>query len=192
MNWIVFLVASLLALMLEAGLDGLFRLGNVVPAMALILAVHVAWSAPRAVVPWAMLVLGFGQDMTHPFPAGQGGDLPLLGPGCLGYVAAGYVCLHLRPQLRRASPVAMVLMTMAAGIFMHLVVVAMVTARGLAFLTGEPVEGWNAPDELVTRFLSLLYTAVLAAPIGGLLERTNKLWRFSLNKGGPSRAGRLH
>jgi len=191
-NWFVFLLLSYLALVLELGLDGLIHVGHVVPSLTLILAVHVAWSAPRAIVPWAMLVLGFGQDMTHPFPVWQGQDIPLIGPGCLGHVAAGCVCLHLRPQLRRASPLAMVLMTFAAGVFMHLVVVAMVTARGLSVLTGDPVPGWDVPDELVGRFLSLLYTVLLAVPLGSLLGRTNIIWGFAPGKAAVTRSGRMY
>lgn len=191
MNWPVFLIAAYLTLVLESGLDALLRVGEVVPSLTLILAVHVAWSGSRSSVPWAMLLLGFGQDMTHPLKVWQGEDLPLLGPGCLGYLAAGYVCLHLRAQLRRASPVAFALMTLAAGVFLHLVVVVLITARGLPFPTGEPPEGWVAADELVARFLTLVYTVVLAAPLGMAWERTTPLWRFVSGNHTAARAHRL-
>jgi len=190
-NWLVFLLAAYLSLVLEAGLDGLLQVGATVPSLTLVLAVHVAWSAPRSGVPWAMLVLGFGQDMAHPLRVWSGEDLPLLGPWCLGYLAAGYVCLQLRPQLRRSSPLAFAMMTLAAGVFMHLVVVALITARGLPVPTGDPPEGWIVADELVARFLALVYTILLAAPLGVVWERTTPLWRFASAKHATARLHRM-
>ena len=80
--------------------------------------------------------------------------------------------------LFRESVITLTALVFATGLFIQLVIVGIYTARGLPWLTGQPVEGWNAADQLVQRFLALLYTTGLAVPLGALLLRTTPIWGF--------------
>ena len=70
-------------------------------------------------------------------------------------------------------------------------VVAVLTLRGV--LPTDPLPEWHAADQLLQRMLQLVYTALLAAPIGWLLRRTNRWWMFPMVRGAtkPGRAARL-
>jgi len=191
MNWIVFAIFAYLALALENGLDQMLSVGVVTPSFVLIVAVYVAMTANRSAVPWALLILGLLEDLTHPYHVGHGLDLPVVGPYALGYLAAAAICLQLRGMMATGSPLSVALLVIPAGILMQVVAVAMVTLRRLPLLQSDPVTGWIAADELVHRFGVLGYTAALALPVGFVLIRTAPLWRFAHAATARSRARRL-
>ncbi|MEX0654561.1 MAG: hypothetical protein WDZ31_02840 [Phycisphaeraceae bacterium] len=175
MNWLIFAIAAYLLLALESGLRTLLAVGDgVSPSFLLVLAVFIGMMAPSSVVPWAFLAIGLLVDL-QPGPVR---DVTLIGPAALGYLAGAYVVLQLRTLVFRESVLALAVLVLAVGIFVQLVYVALLTARGLPMLTAEPVVGWSAADQLVHRFLELLYTAVLAIPLGLLLFKSAGIWSF--------------
>jgi len=188
MRWAVFCLFAFIMLALELGLKVLLGIPDaqgVTPSFLLILAVFVAMSAPRQTAAWAALAAGLVVDLTQPFqtdpPLTVGGgvvDLALLGPAGLGYLAGALVTFELRGLVFRDSAVAFSAMVFAAGLFVQLVVVGLITMRGFAWVPGEPIAAWSAADELVHRFFQLLYTAGLAVPVGFVLLRSDPLWGF--------------
>ena len=191
MNWLVFTIWVYLMLVADKGLDELLEVQMVAPSFTLILAVFLSlWAAP-ATVPWTLLVLGVLQDLSYGHAAGSVSNLLLIGPHGLGYLAGGYVSIQLRGLVLRDSPVAMAVTVFAIGLFVHLVVVAMLTLRGLPILLVEPICAWSAADELVRRFFALLYTAAVSLPVGYVLIRSARLWRFSATKVGLGRSRRI-
>ena len=181
MNWIVLAIAVYLMLVCERGLDGLVAIGSVTPSLTLILAVYLALSAPLPLVPWIMMLLGLIEDLGHPYHAHAAWQLTLIGPYTLGYLAAGHVAGQMRWMISRRSVVGLVIMVWPMGLFVHLVVVAMVTLRGLTPLS-EPVADWRSVTQLLDRFQEILYTAVVTFPIGHLLLRSQPLWHFVGNR----------
>ncbi|MFW6059676.1 MAG: hypothetical protein ACODAQ_05810 [Phycisphaeraceae bacterium] len=186
MNWLVFALAAYVMVALETGLRALLGVSGpdgAYPSFMLILAVYVALLAPAQVVPWALLVLGVLVDL-------QMGPVPeaaILGPAALGYLFGAYVMLQLRVLVFRESVITLAALVFATGIFVQLVIVGLYTMRGLPWLTAQPIEGWGAADQLVRRFFILLYTTVVALPVGALLLRTTPIWGFP-NRGRDHRA----
>lgn len=188
MRWAVFCLFVLIMLALELGLKVLLGIPDaqgVTPSFLLILAVFVAMSAPRQAAVWAALVAGLVVDLTQPVRTNpplaiDGGvvDLALLGPVGLGYLAGALVTFELRGLVFRDSTIAFAALVFTAGLFVQLVVVGLITLRGLAWVPGEPIVAWSAADQLVQRFFQLLYTAVLAVPIGFVLLRFDAFWGF--------------
>lgn len=175
MNWLIFAVAAYLMLALEVGLRTLLAVpgpDGVAPSFVLILAVYIGLMAPASVVPWAMLALGVLIDLRP----GADPAVTILGPAALGHLAGAAVILHLRALVFRESVISLAALVLVTGIFIQLVAVALYTARGL---TGEPIAGWNAADQLVHRFLMLVYSALAAVPVGLLLLRTTPVWGFA-------------
>ena len=178
MNWLIFAIAAYLLLALETGLRTLLALpllADASPRLLLILAVYVGMMAPASTVPWAFLALGLLTDL-QPGPAR---DVILIGPAALGYLVGAYVVLQLRAMVFRESVLALSVLVLVGGIFVHLCWVALLTARGLPMLTHEPIVGWSAADQLVHRFLELLYTAVVAVPVGLVLFKVSPIWHFN-------------
>jgi hypothetical protein len=154
----------------------------------LILLVFVAVRAPRSAVAWAALVLGFLIDL-KPLPMpNELADVALIGPGCLGYLAGGFVVVHLRSMVFRESSLTLAAMVLVAGVFAHLIMVALLTMRGLPWPLGEPVHGWDVADQLAGRFMEVVYTAGCAVPVGTLLRRLTPLWGFAPHAGPARRA----
>ena len=170
MNWLVFSIFSAAALVFEVGLRPLWHIGPASPSLLLILAVFVALAAPPVTVYWAMLVIGLLMDASSSAPPA------LVGPAALGCLAGGYLALQLRPIFYRESPLPLAVCVGIVGVFVLLVVTALLTVRAISFLGGMP--GWDPADYLLNHFLSLLYSAVVALPLGWLLKRTRSLWRF--------------
>ena len=178
MNWLIFAIVTYVMLILEVGLRTLLGLpgpAGVHPSFLLVLGVYVALMAPAQVVPWVMLVLGVLVDLGP----GPSPEMTIVGPAALGYLVGGYVVLQLRSLVFRESVITLAALVFAAGIFVQLVVVVLYTARGLPWLTAQPMPGWNAADQLVHRFFQLLYTTALAVPLGALLLRTSVIWGFT-------------
>ncbi len=193
MRWPVFFLFVFLAVVLQLGLRTLLRdpfgLDAGEPQLLLILGVFIGLSAPGRVTPWAWLMLGALVDLTQPLSvrlAVEETQIALLGPACLGYLLGGYAVWQLRPLVVRDSPLAVAFVAFCAGILVQLAIVAALSMRGLPWpwLTGERITGFSAADELVRRFLELIYTALFAVPLGALLIRLRPMWGFPTGKGG--------
>ncbi len=184
MVWPVFAIFAFSFLLLESGLRTLLAIGYTSPSLMLILLVYISLWAPTTIAVWAALTLGLLVDLTTPVQvAHQAGDVSLIGPACLGYVAGSYVTVQLRGMVFRDSALATAVLVFIAGAFVHLVVVAILTMRALPWPVAEPIPGWNAADQLVARFLELLYTGVITVPIAYVLTRLKWLWGFNPHAG---------
>ena len=183
MRWSVFAIFAYLALLLDTGLGALwtdpFGLSIGRPDLVLVLLVFIAMWSPGPTVTWAALILGALVDLSAPyFFVNQEESSVLLGPSALGYLAGAAVVLQVRSVLFRQSPLVIPVLVVVAGLFAHLVVMVLLTLRGLPWLHTTPIEGWAASDQVVRRFFMLLYTALIAFPVGSLLRRTEPLWGF--------------
>jgi len=174
MNPFIFLLFAYLATVVQGGLNPLWEIpggaGSATPSLLLILAVFIALTGPGVVACWAALILGAIVDLSSP--------VAVLGPHAIGFALGAYVVLQLRSLVFRESVFTMALMTLAAGIFVHLAAVALVAIRGMPITPGEAIEGFRAADELVSRFFNVLYATVMALPVGWLLLKTSLLWGF--------------
>ncbi|MCE9592319.1 MAG: hypothetical protein K8S99_17570 [Planctomycetes bacterium] len=191
MRWLVFAVFAYLALALNDGAAALLyvptRLGPITPDFVLMLAAFIALWASPSVAMWACLVLGLLVDLMKPVSAVRGNDVvtfAVLGPATLGYLFAGYVMVRLRAVLNRASPLAVSVMSFAAGIFVHLTIVAMLALRNAPWFLNQHLAGWDDADQLIFRFLSMLYTAAAAIPVGWVLTRLQPFWGFESPRSG--------
>jgi rod shape-determining protein MreD len=178
MRWPVFVILAYLALVLETGLKGMLHIGGATPSLLLILLVYVGISAPPLTVLWAGAALGLLHDLSAAVPA-TGAPLHVVGPGVLGFMLAGYATLQIRALVFRNSSITVAMAVFFAGILAHLLIVALLTFRGLPIVPGQAIEGWRAADQLVSRFLSLLYTTIVALPLGRLLLWTDPWWGFT-------------
>lgn len=179
MRWTIFVIFAFAALVLELGLRNLLKLelaGNASPSFVLILAVFVAMWAPPRVALWSGLILGLLLDLNNPFVE-NGSEYALIGPAALGYVLGAYAVVQLRGLVYRDSPFALAALVFVGGIFVHLLIVAVLTLRGLPILA-YPIPDWHAAPQLYQRFWELLYTAIVAVPLGFILLRTMPLWAF--------------
>ena len=183
MRWSVFLIFAYLCLALEVGLDTLLHYNGVAPSFVLILAVFVGLAAPQMTVIWCMLVLGLLTDLTRSHATAQQQVLWLVGPATLGYLCAGFVMLQLRSLVLRDSLISLAVMVFVAGLFARLVTVAVLTLRGLSWFAADPVVNGSA-DLLVKSFGELVYSAIVALPVGMALMRSRPLWGFASSKGG--------
>ena len=172
MNWIVFAIVAYVCLALQEGLRPLLSIGTASPCLLIVLAVYVGLHASSATVVWAWLALGVCIDLTSTTVPG------IVGPAAVGYLAGAFAVIQLRTLVFRESVVTLAALVLVCGIFVELVVVAMYTLRGVGFLTGEPIPGWDGSDQLVHRFLVLVYSAVAAVPLGPVLFRVGPFMGF--------------
>lgn len=188
MRWTVFFIFAYLTLLMQVGTEKLLAYGEygVTPSLLLILAVYIGMSAPPMTAAWAFLLLGLLGDLTRHYPTGDDQVMWLIGPCTLGMLAGAGVIVQLRVMMYRNSIIAMALLVFTVGIFVNLVTIAMITARGLAWIPTDGMVMWNAADELVRRFYEVVYTALAAVPAGAILLRLVPLWGFQpLKSKGP-------
>lgn len=168
MNWLIFAMITYAAMALEMGLEPMPVLGRV--SFMLILAVFVGLMArPHAVV-CALLILGVLVDLKH--------LVGLIGPAALGYGVGAYAVLRLRSLVFRESILALAVMVFAVGLCVQLVIVALLTVRGLDWIRAQPIEHWILADELKNRFVDLILSVIAAVPISYGLFRFAAIWNF--------------
>ena len=173
MNWLIFTLFAYVTYVLQAGLAPVWTLGErTEPRLLLILLVYIAMQASPTTVAFAALALGALHDIRQTSVPG------LIGPWALGYLAAGYVLLQLRNLLFRDSVFTVAIMSLVAGVFAYLVSTALYALRGVSFLLGQPVAEFSAANAMFQGFFDLLYTAVVALPVGYLLIQSHKVWDF--------------
>jgi rod shape-determining protein MreD len=176
MRWLIFSLTIAAAYVLEVGLHTLLAVprpdGGVSPSFMLVVAVFVGLLAPSTTVAWAFLVVGLLVDIKGG-PAGV-----ILGPAAVGYLVGGYAIVQLRTLVFRESVLTLAVMTFVIGVFIHLTIVMLYTLRGLPMIPADQVANWSAADQLLHRFLELVYSAAVAAPLGFVLFRYAGIWGF--------------
>lgn len=199
MRWLAIGIFAYILLGLEQGMAvAIAQPGQygATPGLLLILLVFIGLSAPTPVVVWSSLALGVLYDLAHPVMvidpqdaaemAMQTGQyVSMVGPGAIGFLVGAFVLLRARGLVYRGSLVSIVLFTFITGVFAHLTIVFIFAMRGLPFLffPGEQIVGWSWSGELVSRFISLLYTMGLSLPIGWVLLRSFGMFGFEPPKG---------
>ncbi len=182
MNWIVFTLAAYLCLALQTGLGTLLAAPDaqtgVSPSFLLILAVYIGLMAPASTTPWAMLVCGVLVDLSSSFSSSGSAAGAIVGPAALGYLVGAYTVLQLRALVFRHSVFTLAVMVFIVGVFIQLVIVALLTMRGLPWLTADALTGWSAAQQLVNRFFILIYSSLVAVPLGYVLFKSTPAWGF--------------
>ena len=174
MRWPVFalLVYGLLALQIglsdAASIDTAY--GRLQPWTLLPLAVFVGMSTTPYIALAAWIICGLLLDMTTTWSTG----LTLIGPNALGYLAGGYVLLQFRTMLIRRHPLALASMTLLCGIGVQLIVVAIMSFRGIYELQPD----WTGSSQLLLRGLNLLYSAGLAFALAPIFNGLSPLMGF--------------
>ncbi len=187
-----FILFAYLALAVQIGLGPLWVLnwmGGVQPSLVLPLAVFVALWAPPMRALWACLVLGLLVDLTQPLAVqGTMQDAVIIGPYGLSYLLAGWLALKARALVFRDSYISIAALVFLLGLVVHLLAVAILNLRSIhlpiiPWLAGSRIPGWNTPDQLMARFLEVLYSAIVALPVGAVLVRSIKWWAFEPQRG---------
>lgn len=193
MRALILLAFIYLAASLDAGLSHALRLPDatgVAPSFMLILAVFIALSAPGMTVAWTCLLIGLIVDLISPLPApDRVSDIVIVGPAAVGFFLGGYITTQLRGVVFRDSPLTLAVMVIVAGIFVNLAMVALLRMRGLPLPLDQPLPNWRATDELVRAFFQLLYSAVVAVPVGFVLFRIEAVFGFLKPAVTPGSAG---
>ncbi len=186
MNWVVFAVTALVALVVDQTplLDGLALdrdgAGRIKPVLCATVAVFIALAAPRALALWACLLLGLLMDLSTPvaLPGHPVGIVYLIGPQALGYAAGAWLVLNGRAMLFRQKPLTVGVMTFAFLVLAGVVAVVVYQVR--SWYPGPQIIWTDAGpwSELGRRLLSAIYTGLFAIPVGWLLVRSTPIWGF--------------
>lgn len=181
MSWPAFILTAWVLFGLEIGLKQALGLGTwgVAPSFVVPLAVFISMGAPAGRAVWACLILGIGLDLTWSPPVSSGPAPTIIGPYALGLALAGQLVLALRSMMIRRNPLTLAFLAFAGSGVMHLMVVAMFTARSLM---GDPIV-WNAGSQLLSRLGSSAYTALAAFVLALLLIPMSPLFGFHLGQG---------
>ena len=179
MRWAVFIPLAYLALGLEVGLRHTLRWGEapmaVSPNFVVILGAFVAISAAPAHGAWASLLLGLLIDLLSPIPLSDGqGVAVLIGPHAVGYLVMFQFVQSLRGVVIRRNPIALVVLTVAAGAVEQVVASAFFAVRGVI----DPDSGVRAMWMLINGLLSSVYTALPALLITPLLATVSPVFGF--------------
>lgn len=185
MRWPIFAIFAYVALALNQSVNLLLHIptwwGDVSPDFVLILAAFIGlWASPNAVL-WGCFLLGLFVDLNPHTGTDEASLQIIVGPAALGYLFGGYAMIQFRGLLHRDSPLAIGVLTFGSGIFIYLVIMAVLVLHGLI---QQPLPGWDPPGQLVYRFFMLLYSAVVALPVAWLLVRSQWLWGFDAPRSG--------
>lgn len=178
MHWSVFIIATLLASALDAGLGGLFEVGSLRAEILPSIVVFVALSAPKKLVIRAAMLAGLIADLFSPVLLGDGTPLVVPGPRVLAFALGAAAVIPLRGLLYRQNPLSNSAAVLVFSAFTALAWIVMSILRSV--VTGGDVPWWPATgtSEVVVQFLGALGDAVLALPVFWVLTRTKPLWGF--------------
>ncbi|QDU72319.1 hypothetical protein [Mucisphaera calidilacus] len=175
MNWAVFGVLGYLLLALSYAGGPLLSVWGVRPEPLMILVVYVALMAQWRAAMSAALVGGLCLDLLTLYPGG----IVLVGPHTLGMLMGAFVVHQLRNVVFRHSLLTVVILTGVGGLFAEIFTTALLVLRTLPWPVGETIPGWSPADALFGGFLSVLYTALLALPVGALLLAGERWFGFA-------------
>lgn len=174
MNWLTFTILACVAYAIQVALQPVWSINGREPMLLLILLVFVGLQAPAITAAWSAILLGLLVDIML-----KQHETGLIGPWALGFLAAGFALVQLRNLLFRDSMFTIGIMTMVAGVFALLVSTTLHKLRTIPLLGNEQMQSFSAADQLYHGFATLLYTAIIAIPVGYGLLRIRDLWGFS-------------
>jgi rod shape-determining protein MreD len=176
-RWIPFLILAYVAMGLQLGLGPFIAYHRASPNLMLLVAVFVAVNAPRDVALIACFVAGLIQDL---------GTLQTFGLFALCYGLIAVVIVNAQQVVYKDHPLTHFSLTLGAG----LVVAAVIIVQGWLHPPTWMMETMSAdrPYHIsATRELTrVIYTALLAPFVLGLLKRAKPMFGFS----GARRRGR--
>lgn len=166
MRWPVVAIMAYLVVGLEAAVKPALAISpsgfRISPTFLIPFITFVALSGPTLPVLWLALLLGAVADLYTPRDVGQ---LVVLGPYALGFMAAAYLVLVMRGLMFRRSPLSMIFLSILATALAQLVVVALLSIRSIYT---DP-QLWSAGVELTNRLLGAVYTGLTAGVLSVLL-----------------------
>lgn len=178
MNWLVYLLAVLLAAALDASFTPVFEVGGVRPQLLPAVVVFTLLAAPRRIGVRAAMLAGLVADFLTPELDADGSLLYLPGPRVLAFAFGALVALPLRGLLYRRNPLSGAAAVFAFSLASGLAFVAVWTVR--AHLVDGSAPWWpgSGAGEVWQRTLAALLGAALAVPTLWLLEKTRSAWGF--------------
>jgi cell shape-determining protein MreD len=175
-KWSVFILATLVALPMDAAFMPVFAVGGAVPSLAGMLAAFVSLHALRRSAWWGCFLLGLLVDLSSPqLVAGELLFLP--GPNALGFALGSAAVTLLRGVLLRRSMLTVAAMTFVLLLAASLVWVFLWSVRGIWPDGAVPFVG-GATAELGKRLGWCLWSMALALPVGWALNRSHAWWGF--------------
>lgn len=187
MRWTVFAFFAYVFLAFDMGLRPMLEIGSgergVAPSFLLILMVWVAMMGPGHAVRWAALILGLLLDLGSTYATSGGGVAVVAGPHALGFVLGAALAVQLRGLVYRRHPFHTGVLTLLSGACAFVPAVFLLTMRRIIStgVDSEHVIAWNASDQLVNAFLTVVYSAVVAVPVGWALNRVAGLFGFQVH-----------
>lgn len=184
MRWTVFGVAAFTFLVLEMSVSNVFvvrSLGNIAPSFVAVLAVFIAFFAPRMTALWACWLLGLLVDLSIYIPHGTDRPGPFIGPHAIGYSIACLMVLYVRSMLLRNRSLTVAVITVLFVATVNLVAIAFYAVQGC--YPGEGVawtaHGWGG--EIVRRLGVAAYSGALALLLARPLIWTVPVWYFRMS-----------
>ncbi len=183
MRWLIVFIFAYLFLALQSGFGDALAVNEIRPELLFIFFAFVVAMAPIADAMWIALMLGLLADLTAPQILNQDQIVTIIGPHAIGYTLGAALIIQLRTMIYRKHPVSLALIVFLSGIATHLLAVFLMTIR---WKLGQwfglwPDFYWSPTDEMVTRFLVVLYTTMLTIPVTWLLIRLSPLFAFELH-----------
>jgi len=125
--------------------------------------------------------LGLLVDISTGLYREGGGIVFVAGPHALGYVVGGMLLLQLRSLVFRERVLTIVLLTILCGLVVSVVCVGVFVVRSWYPESLSTVYfQTSATKVLLQRFIGVLYSALLAIPVGWFLVRSLPLWDFQI------------
>lgn len=169
MKWPVPLLVAYLLLALEGVVRDYVRIGAVSPSLIFPFVVFVALLASSNAAMWTALLVGAAVDITT-LRATTGVPIVIVGPHALGYAAAAYMILTLRPMVMRRNVVTMVALSVIGSWLAAVVIVSVLAIRRTLFhgSWADGLPGSLLPD-LWQRLLDGCYTGAAALVLAAIL-----------------------
>ncbi len=182
MRWSIFAIFAYLFIALQIGLGDLFEIQGVRPELLFIFMIFIAALAPSNYVFKSAILLGLLSDLFTAYLTSDQQNITIIGPHALGYALGAVFALQLRTMLFRQHPVSITLMVFLAGLTSHLTAIFLISVRWLLgeWLVFWPAFNWSPTDQLVERFLMILYTTIMTIPIAWILLRMMPLFAFDI------------
>lgn len=180
MNWLVYMVAVLVALAFDASLGGVFEFGSAHPQILPAVVVFALLSVPRRIALRAAMLAGLLADLLAPMVGEDGSLVAVPGPRVLAYALGALAVLQLRGLLYRRNPLSAAVTTFSFSMLAAVAFVALWTLRGGMLGAGAPWWPSTGASEMWARFLGAIAEGLLAIPVLWILERTRPAWDFAL------------